>query len=216
MVRLVSMGIECISSMVFLIPVIIILQYILFKQHGFYQFVMVLMTAIYFMAMYSVTGLPTAYTLRFDFSLNLIPLIDIMNSPAEYIKNTVLNILLFMPLGFLLPVIWSEYRDAKKMVLTGFAMSVIIEILQIFTFRFTDIDDLITNTLGTALGYGIAKMIFFKLPFKISEQEKNVPIKYGPVIIWGTVFLIGFFLKPLVSDAIWDAVLYSSWWESIK
>ncbi|MBD5451392.1 MAG: VanZ family protein [Lachnospiraceae bacterium] len=216
MVRLISMGIECISSMVFLIPVIIILQYILFKQHGFYQFVMILITAIYFMAMYSVTGLPTAYTLRFDFSLNLIPLIDIMNSPAEYIKNTVLNILLFMPLGFLLPVIWSEYRNAKKMVLTGLALSVIIEILQIFTFRFTDIDDLITNTLGTALGYVIAKMISFKLPLKISEKEKTVSMKYEPVIIWGTVFLIGFFLKPLVSNAIWDAVLYSSWWEGIK
>ena len=216
MVHLLSMGIECVSSMVFLIPVIIILQYILFKQHSFYQFVMVLITAVYFMAMYTVTGLPTAYTLRFDFSLNLIPLIDIMNSPAEYMKNTILNILLFMPLGFLLPVIWSEYRNAKKMALTGLAVSVLIEILQIFTFRFTDIDDLITNTLGTVLGYGIAKMISFKLPFKITEKEKTVPMKFGPVIIWGTVFLIGFFLKPLVSNAIWDAVLYSSWWESIK
>ena len=216
MVHLLSMGIECVSSMVFLIPIIIILQYILFKQHSFYQFVMVLITAVYFMAMYTVTGLPTAYTLRFDFSLNLIPLIDIMNSPAEYMKNTILNILLFMPLGFLLPVIWSEYRDAKKMALTGLAVSVLIEILQIFTFRFTDIDDLITNTLGTVLGYGIAKMISFKLPFKITEKEKTVPMKFGPVIIWGTVFLIGFFLKPLVSNAIWDAVLYSSWWESIK
>lgn len=216
MVRLLSTGIECVSSMVFLIPTIIILQYILCKQRSFYQFVMVLVTAIYFMAVYSVTGVPTAYTLRFNFSLNLIPLIDIMNSPAEYIKNTVLNILLFMPLGFLLPVIWSAYRDAKKTVLTGLAMSVIIEILQIFTFRFTDIDDLITNTLGTALGYGIAKMISFKLPLKISKKEKTVPMKHGPVIIWGTVFLIGFFLKPLVSNVIWDAVLYSSWWKSIK
>lgn len=216
MVYLLSLGIECVSSMVFLIPVIIILQYIIFKQRSFYQFVMALVTAVYFMAVYSVTGLPTMYTLRFNFSLNLIPLIDIMNSPAEYIKNTVLNILLFMPLGFLLPVIWSEYRDAKKTALTGLAVSAIIEILQIFTFRFTDIDDLITNTLGTALGYGIAKMISFKLPFKISEREKTVPMKYGPVIIFGAVFLIGFFLKPLVSNAIWDAVLYSSWWESIK
>lgn len=216
MVRLLSMGIECVSSMAFLLPVMIILQYILFKQHSFYQFVMVLITAVYFMAMYSVTGLPTAYTLRFDFSLNLIPLIDIVNSPAEYIKNTALNILLFMPLGFLLPVIWSEYRDAKKIVLMGLVVSIIIEVLQIFTFRFTDIDDLITNTLGAVLGYGIAKKISFKLPLKISEKEKTVPVKHEPVIILGTVFLIGFFLKPLVSNAIWDIVLSGSWWESIK
>ena len=195
MVRLLSMGIECVSSMVFLIPVIIILQYILFKQHSFYQFIMVLITAAYFMAVYSVTGLPTAYTLRFDFSLNLIPL---------------------MPLGFLLPVLWSKYRDAKKMVFIGLAVSVVIEVLQIFTFRFTDIDDLITNTLGTALGYGIAKMISFKLPLKISEKEKTVSMKYEPAIIGGTVFLIGFFLKPPVSNAMWDIVLSSSWWESIK
>lgn len=216
MVRLLSMGIECFSSMIFLVPIIFILQYICFKQRHFCRFVLVLIIAIYFMAVFSITGLPTAYTLRFDFSINPIPFVDIINSPAEYIKNTLLNILLFLPLGFLLPVLWNAYRDAKKTVFAGFAVSVFVELLQIFTFRLTDVDDLITNTLGTALGYGIAKILSFKLPFKIPQNEKTVPVKYEPLILFGTVFLISFFLKPLVSNAMWDAALSSAWWEKIR
>jgi glycopeptide antibiotics resistance protein len=71
---------------------------------------MVLLLAVYLTMVFSVTGLPTAYTLQFDLSVNLVPLADIVNSPLEYVKNTLLNIVLFMPLGFLLPVIWREYR----------------------------------------------------------------------------------------------------------
>lgn len=216
MVRLLSIGIECFSSMIFLIPAMLILQYIILKQRSFRKFIMVFIVAVYFMAMFSVTGLPSLYMLRVDFKFNVIPLIDIINSPAQYIKNTILNILLFMPLGFLLPAIWSEYRNAKKMVLIGLALSVLIEGLQIFTFRLTDIDDLITNTLGTALGYGIGNMVSFRLPLKLSEKERSDSKKQEPFIIFGLVFLIGFFLKPLVSSVIWDAVLYSSWWESIR
>lgn len=37
-----------------------------------------------------------------------------------------------------------------------------IEILQLFTFRATDIDDIIMNTIGTCVGYGIAKIILGK------------------------------------------------------
>lgn len=216
MVRLLSVAIECFSSMIFLIPAMIILQYVILKQRSLHKFIMVLIVAVYFMAIFSVTGLPSLYMLRVDFKFNFIPLIDIVNSPAEYIKNTILNILLFMPLGFLLPAIWSEYRSVKKMVLIGLAVSVLIEVLQIFTFRLTDIDDLITNTIGTALGYGVGSMVSFRLPLKRFEKEKINSIKQEPLLIGGLVFLIGFFLKPLVSNAIWVVVLDSSWWDTIK
>ena len=151
MVRLLSIGIECFSSMVFIF-------------------------AFYSMAVFSAVGIPTAYTLRVEFSFNLIPLIDISSSPVEYIKNTILNILLFIPMGFLLPAIWKEYRPIKKTVLMGLSVSVIIELLQIFTFRLTDIDDLITNTLGTFLGYYCGKMLLvsnhhFKWWFIISPKK---------------------------------------------
>ena len=154
--------------------------------------------------------------LRVDLSFNLIPLIDIFASPVEYITNTILNILLFIPMGFLLPAIWKAYRPIKKTVLMGLLISVIIELLQIFTFRLTDIDDLITNTLGTFLGYYCGKMFSFKLPFKMSTNDENISTKYELMIILVTIFLIAFFLKPLVSNEIWDIVLSSPLWEKIK
>lgn len=216
MVRLLSIGIECFSSMVFMIPAIIILQYAILKQRSFGKIFMIFIFAFYSMAVFSAVGTPTSYTLRVNPSFNFIPLLDIVNSPAAYIKNTILNILLFMPMGFLLPAVWKEYRPIKKTVFMGLLISVIIELLQIFTFRLTDIDDLITNTLGTFLGYYCGKMFSFKLPLKMPENDENTSTKREPVIILITVFLIAFFLKPLVSNKIWDIILSGPLWESIK
>ncbi len=167
------------------------------------------------MAVFSAVGIPTVGTFKVDFGVNLIPLIDIINSPLEYIKNTILNIILFVPMGFLVPAIWKNYRSIKTMFFMGLALSVSIEILQIFTFRLTDIDDLITNTAGTIIGYDISKRFSFKLPLK-SADNKEYLIRYEPVIILAVMLLIGVFLKPIVSNSIWDFVLSSSWWEKIK
>ncbi len=227
MIRLLSIAIDCFSTIVFILPAVIIFRYALLKQHDRNKTFMVFLFAFYSMAVFSAVGIPTAYTLKVDFHVNFIPLIDIFNNPPEYIKNTILNIILFMPLGFLLPVIWKEYRSGKKTVFTGLAMSVIIELLQIFTFRLTDVDDLITNTAGTFAGYYCAKIFLSKLPRKMPvntakpDARKNsakmrIPMKYEPVIILAITFLIAFFLKPLVSGKIWDIVLSGSFWQNIK
>ncbi len=215
MIRLLSIGIDCISSIIFVVPVVIILQYAIFRQRNFNQLVAILIFALYSMAVFSAVGIPTVGTFKVDFGVNLIPLIDIINSPLEYIKNTILNIILFVPMGFLVPAIWKNYRSIKTMFFMGLALSVSIEILQIFTFRLTDIDDLITNTAGTIIGYDISKRFSFKLPLK-SADNKEYLIRYEPVIILAVMLLIGVFLKPIVSNSIWDFVLSSSWWEKIK
>jgi glycopeptide antibiotics resistance protein len=89
--------------------------------------------------------------------LNLIPL---MTLNAEDIKTSLLNILMMIPFGFGLPFI-TDFR-MKKVVITGFLFSVLIEFLQFATgyianttFRVADVNDLIFNTLGTAIGYMI-------------------------------------------------------------
>ena len=216
MVRLLSLGIECFSSLVFVLPAMIIMRYTLLKKYNHNKAFMVFIFAFYSIAVFSVVGIPTVYTLRVDFSINLIPLIDIFNSPVEYFKNTVLNVILFIPMGFLLPAIWKEYRSTKKTILMGLAVSIMIELLQIFTFRLTDIDDLITNTSGTFLGYYCREKILSRLPLKKMKNDEAVSTKYEPVIILTVTFLIAFFLKPLISNRIWDVILYSSLWESIK
>ncbi|MDE7253713.1 MAG: VanZ family protein [Acetatifactor sp.] len=215
MIRLLSIGIDCISSIIFVIPAVLILWYAIFKKRNLNEMIAGLIFAFYLIAVFSVVGIPTVGTFKVNFSFNLIPLIDIVNSPLEYIKNTILNIILFMPLGFLVPAIWKKYRSIKTMFLMGFALSVCIEILQIFTFRLTDIDDLITNTAGTVLGYYICKRVSFQLPFKLADTKED-SIQYEPFIILAVMLLIGVFLKPIVSNGMWDIVLSSSWWENIR
>ena len=215
MLRFLSIGIDCISSIIFVISAILVLQYLIFRQRNFNQFIAILIFSLYSIAVFTIVGIPTLGTFRVDLGFNLIPLIDIVNSPLAYTKNTILNIILFVPLGFLVPAIWKNYRSIKTMFFMGFALSVSIEVLQIFTFRLTDIDDLITNTAGAVLGYYIAKRCSFKLPLKIPDHNGDL-MQYEPVIILVVMLLIAVFLKPIVSNGIWDNILSSSWWERIK
>lgn len=93
-------------------------------------------------------------------SFNLIPfwgIVDIIATKSTYlvILNIAGNIILFMPLGFLLPLLWERWRSAKATVLLGAGLSFSIEFLQFFTSRGTDVDDLMLNTLGALWGYGV-------------------------------------------------------------
>ena len=87
--------------------------------------------------------------------LNLIPLITL--TPQD-LETSLLNILLLIPFGFGLPFI-TNYR-LKKVVVIGALFSIGIEIMQLITgitanitFRIADINDVIFNTVGVAIGY---------------------------------------------------------------
>lgn len=216
MVRLLSLCIEICSSIIFVMPAVIILQYAVLKQRSLSKLAAVTVFSLYLMGVFSVVGLPTITSWHVDFHFNLIPFIDIVTSPLDYIRNTILNIILFMPFGFLLPAVWREYRSLRKIALAGFLLSLFIELLQIFTFRLTDVDDLITNTGGTMLGYDIGRRFSFRLPFRQAEAEKDRSGKWEPVLLFVVTLLIAFCLKPFLSDLMWDKVLSSPLWESIK
>lgn len=69
-------------------------------------------------------------------------------------SSLILNILLFLPLGVLLPLCFRRVRRGLPTVGTGFLLSLVIELLQYVTHRgFLDVDDLMLNTLGTFLGW---------------------------------------------------------------
>lgn len=59
-----------------------------------------------------------------------------------------MNIIMLMPLVFLLPYIWKNYRNIYKIAVIGFLFSFFIKVSQIPTNRAVDIDDLIMNTNG--------------------------------------------------------------------
>lgn len=66
------------------------------------------------------------------------------------------NVVLFVPLGFLLPQVLPGMGKFWRTLLLSAGMICMVEILQLlFRVGSCDIDDLILNLLGASLGYGI-------------------------------------------------------------
>lgn len=125
------------------------------KRH----YVLPVIFALYIMAVYHVTGAGTIYeavTVRFEdlkYHVNLIPFSRQIN-----VMGYLLNIVMFLPLGFLVPLIWKRMGNISYIVLTGLAFSLLIELSQLLSSRGTDIDDLILNTFGAVLGFLLYKV----------------------------------------------------------
>jgi glycopeptide antibiotics resistance protein len=88
-------------------------------------------------------------------NVNVVPLATLT---LEDLNTSFLNILMMIPFGFGLPFI-TKFR-MKKIVVLGLLLSITIEFLQLITgfmanttFRVADINDLIFNTIGVAIGY---------------------------------------------------------------
>ena len=86
---------------------------------------------------------------NFSPRLVLIPFLDMISGPMD----TALNVFLFIPFGFFLSLMYRKYNHIGKIALTGVLFSLAIEFVQMFGRGSTDINDLITNTVGTCLGY---------------------------------------------------------------
>lgn len=97
--------------------------------------------------------------------LNFTPLVD------GFSLTFILNIFLFIPLGFLCPLLSSRFLRAANTIAAGFFLSLFIEISQLFTlYRATDIDDLLTNTVGTVIGYLCFRLL---AALRIMKAESN-------------------------------------------
>lgn len=74
-------------------------------------------------------------------------------APWAKFYNIVGNIVWFVPLGLLWPQVWPKWRF-WQVALLGCGLSIMIEGLQyLFYTGITDVDDVIFNTLGAAIGY---------------------------------------------------------------
>jgi glycopeptide antibiotics resistance protein len=98
-----------------------------------------------------------------EHSLNLIPFRFITETwdmgVRKQITQTIANILMFLPLGFIFPVAFKKARTFYKTTICMLLFSFLIEFVQYFIGRSADIDDLILNTSGAMLGY----FLFYKL-----------------------------------------------------
>ncbi len=157
------------------------------------------MFALYLAAVWSAVGMPSVWSVDFDPALNFVPFVDMVSD----FKNAMLNVVLFVPLGLLLPLLWKRYRGLKRTVLFGFGMSLSIEVLQLFTFRTTDINDLITNVTGTVLGYLLARWLLPKVPARWKPGENGRELAG----IMGMTALVMGVIQPLLASALWAAIL---------
>lgn len=114
----------------------------------------------------------------FDPNISLIPFVN------GILHSDYLNVVMFIPLGFFLPLMWRKYHNGFETIKFGFYLSLFIELSQLFTrFRATDINDLITNTIGAAVGWSIyfvfSKLLLRKIePIPLFQSSKF--LKYEP------------------------------------
>lgn len=107
-------------------------------------------------------------------------------------RNIILNILLFVPFGFLLPIYSDKLKKLYKIILIGFFTTLIIEAIQYITkIGIFEIDDILNNTIGTAIGYSIF-MIYYNLKNKMNQ--KYIFIYIFLIIIIPIIFL-GIYIK---------------------
>lgn len=121
-----------------------------------------------------------------EYKLELMPFKTIIgllnfdyNSHGQYIlRQVLLNIGLLMPVGFILGFTSTWLKNdvcIRKVILFGFLISLSIETLQLISKTGTfEVDDLIYNTLGCAIGYFVCTGI---LSVCLQRENKTEPLK---------------------------------------
>ena len=165
------------------------------------HFLWVYVFLIYLMFVYKETGMGTLWIIgRYETlirmeQISLIPFADI--GITSGVINYFLNIVMTIPLGFLLPLIWPEFRSYKKVVLTGFAFSLLIELSQLLNLRATTIDDLVMNTLGSFIGCLIFRLlhhVIYKTRTFRPTLRSTSPIIRHEALIYIFCSFVGMFL----------------------
>ena len=192
-----SLGLDLFSAGLILVPLYLVLNrmYIhnLTKAAGLCIF------SFYLVAVYHLVGLPCITYINPGLNLNLIPFRDMRGG----LRASLLNVALFIPLGLLLPLIWSHFRILKNTVLFSFGMTLAIELLQILVSRATDVNDLICNTLGAVLGFFLWKLLPSSLDrLGCFEDHRDI---YVLCII---VLMVMFFVDPFLFTFFWNLILY--------
>ena len=94
----------------------------------------------------------------FPLRINVRPLVFLFDydNIRDIVWNVAGNSTMFIPTGIILPVLYKRLNTFWKVVAAGALISLCIETLQLpFASRASDVDDLILNTLGVAVEYGI-------------------------------------------------------------
>ncbi|MDR0317913.1 MAG: VanZ family protein [Lactococcus lactis] len=150
-----------------LIPLVLILLIVFVRKRDIPKVKIIVLSVIFYLYVYimlfDIVGTPSLAQINrmmihheglFHPQLEFIPFADGLS------LSTILNVILFLPFGFLLPLMSKAYQKASNTIFLGLGFSSFIELSQLFTpYRASDINDLITNVLGTVIGYLIFRLI---------------------------------------------------------
>ncbi len=85
--------------------------------------------------------------------INLIPFTFLADRYDGWRMNIIGNVAMFIPVGIVLPICFKKLNSISKTIIVGAGFTLFIELTQLLCYeRHTDIDDLILNTLGVAIG----------------------------------------------------------------
>ena len=128
------------------------------KRFSSAHIILTFVFCFYLIGILTVTGIWWIKTFSPNFVW--IPFVDMVRGPL----GTILNVLLFIPLGFFLPLLYEGFDRVGRTILAGFLISLCIETVQMFGCGSSDINDLITNTAGTCLGYYVFVLLQQMIP----------------------------------------------------
>lgn len=154
------------------------------------SFCLLVLFGLYLIGVLHVTGAGTLWNgLRGNFRLDAVNLIPFSQDIS--LRGYLLNILMVVPLGFLVPLLFRKMDHWGKILALGAGMSLMLEVSQLFSYRATDVDDLIMNSLGALLGYGMFRLTGLCLRGRKPPQKLT---RCCLVLVAGAVFLSRFFL----------------------
>ena len=176
------------------LPLVLIYIFLFDRERAKRKWGWMVLLTLYLNAMYIVIGVPGVQYICWDPTLNLIPFQDFS---ARNMEGMVLNAIMFAPLGFLLPAYFERYRHWGRTLAAGFLTSLTVELIQLFTFRATDVDDLIMNTLGTLVGFLLAKLVLRRRTAVYRGKKDWLEL----VIVNGIVLLVIVFIRYPLMEA---------------
>ena len=105
-------------------------------------------------------------------AMDLTPFGDVLARRGDFFRQVILNLIMTLPFGFLVPLTRNRTAGFVRTISLCFLMSLSIELLQPFFDRHSDITDLITNTAGGVLGYGLY-VLFRPVTFWVLDRLKT-------------------------------------------
>ena len=185
---------ETLITPILIVAVFLVLRKLYFKEWR--KTILYILFSLYLVVVYRVTGLPDLMSFELKPRFWLIPFYGMQDDAL----NCMLNVCLFIPLGVFLPALWRDLFSFKNTMIWASCITLLIELMQIFCPRLTDINDVITNLLGAFIGFCILRLITKLFPKLFKQKFKKREL----VMVFGSTFFLLFFFDPVLQHLIND------------